>query len=104
MNPDSIAAAIRRIADDAALRSRLIAAGGERLRAFTVQRQIDGHLAAFATAIRRHTPLRAWFNERVRLPRSEQMRTTLSAREAQIAAGLLRRQARLPRSYEAVTA
>jgi glycosyltransferase involved in cell wall biosynthesis len=103
MQPASIAAAISRIASEDTLRDKLIAAGGARVRAFTIQRQIDGHIAAFATAIRRHTPLRIWFNERVRLPRSQRMRTTLTARETQIAAGLLRRQARLPANYEAVT-
>lgn len=102
-NPDSIATAIRRMAGDEPLRARLIAAGRDRLQAFTVRRQIDGHLAAFATACRRHTPLRAWFNERIRLPRSARPRTALTAREIRIAARLLRTCARLPRSYDVVT-
>jgi glycosyltransferase involved in cell wall biosynthesis len=101
---ESIAAAIARVAGDDALRTRLIAAGGERLQAFTVRQQIDGHLAAFATACRRHTALRAWYNERVRLPRSLRMRTQLTARESRLAAALLQRRAKLPRQYARVTA
>lgn len=103
-NPAAIAAGIGRIANDAALRAKLVAAGRARLSAFTVKKQIDGHLAAFATAIRRHTPLRAWYNERVRLPKSQQLRTTLTPREAQLASMLLKRQADLPRNYEVATA
>jgi glycosyltransferase involved in cell wall biosynthesis len=101
-DPASIAAAIVRIHRDEALRTRLIAAGHERLRAFTVRKLIAGHLAAFTTARRRYHPLSAWYNERVRLPRSLQMRTELTPREVRIAARLLRRRARLPRGYEHV--
>ncbi len=103
-NPDSIAAGIRRIASDDALRLKLVAAGRARLTAFTVRKQIDGHIAAFATAWRRHNPLRAWYNERVRLPRSQHLRQKLTLREARVAAQLLRSRTRLPRSYETVTA
>ena len=102
-NPASIAAAILRITTDEPLRTELVAAGRERLRAFTVRRQVEGHLAAFATACRRHGPLRAWYNERVRLPRSLRPRTTLTARESKIAASLLQARARLPREYACVT-
>lgn len=101
--PESIAAAILRIAQDPALRTRVIAAGRERLRDFSARKQIDGHLAAFAAAIRRHTPLRAWFNERVRLPRSLQPRTALTPREVRLAARLLQARARAPRRYEHIT-
>jgi hypothetical protein len=101
-DPASIAAAIVRIHRDEALRTRLIAAGHERLRAFTVRKLIAGHLAAFTTARRRYHPLSAWYNERVRLPRSLQMRTELTPREVRIAARLLRRRARVPRGYEHV--
>jgi len=101
--PASIAAAIRRIATDEPLRARLVAAGRERLTAFGVRQLIDGHLAAFATACRRHTPLRAWFNERVRLPRSARPRTALTPREVQVAARLLRARTHLPRDYERIT-
>lgn len=103
-NPASIATAILRIDRDEPLRTRLVAAGRERLGAFTAQKQIDGHLAAFAAACRRHTRFRAWFNERIRLPRSLQMRTTLTPRETRLAARLLQRRARVPRDYEHVSA
>jgi glycosyltransferase involved in cell wall biosynthesis len=103
-NDASIAAAIARITSDEALRLRLIAAGEIRLRDFTVAQQVDGHIAAFATAWRRHNPLRAWYNERVQLPRSQQMRTTLTLREARTAARLLQTRDRLPLGYEVVTA
>ena len=101
-NPDSIAAAILRLHHDAALRQRLVTAGRERLRAFTVKKLIDGHLAAFETARRRHTSLRAWFNERVRLPRSMRMRTKLTDREARIAANLLGDRSHAAELYEHV--
>jgi glycosyltransferase involved in cell wall biosynthesis len=101
-NPDSIAAAIIRICGDETLRSRLIAAGRERMQAFSVRKFIDGHLAAFATAQQRHTPLRTWYNERVRLPRSLRPRTTLTVHETRIAAGLLRAITKIPHSYETV--
>ena len=102
-NPSSIAAAIVRINADAALRTRLVAAGQERLKDFTVKQLVDGHLAAFATACRRHSPLSAWFNERVRLPRSARMRTELTPTEKRVAARLLAARARVPRGFEHVT-
>jgi len=102
-NPDSIATALLRIHADEPLRARLVAAGRERLQDFTVRKLIDGHLAAFATARRRHHPLRAWYNERVRLPRSLQMRTELTEREQRVAARLLRSRSRLPAGTEQVT-
>jgi glycosyltransferase involved in cell wall biosynthesis len=89
-NPASIAAAILRLGSDAALRDRLILAGRSRLPEFSVRRLVDGHLAAFATARRRHNPVRLWYNERVRLPRSLQPRTALTPREIRVAARLLR--------------
>lgn len=102
-NPESIAAAILRVHADEPMRARLVAAGRGRLQAFTVRKLIDGHLAAFRTAWRRHNPLRAWYNERVRLPRSLRMRTELTAREKQIAERLLGNRARLPASYARAT-
>jgi hypothetical protein len=78
-------------------------AGRERLKAFTIRKQVDGHLAAFAVACRRHTPWRAWFNERVRLPRSLKTRTALTPREIRMATKLLSSQAKLPSSYEVVS-
>lgn len=101
--PASIAAAIVRIARDAPLRERLIAAGGERLKTFTIERQIQGHLAAFRTALRRHNPIRAWYNERVRLPKSRHLRQELTQREAEVAAELLRSRSVLARNYEHIT-
>lgn len=103
-NPASIAAGIIRIAKDDALRAALVRAGRTRLAHFTVRNQIEGHLAAFATACRRHNPLRMWYNERVRLPRSLRPRTTLTAREARIAARLLRSCSQLPREFQSVAA
>jgi glycosyltransferase involved in cell wall biosynthesis len=100
--PDSIAAAILRLATDDSLRSRLIARGQARLREFTVRKQIDGHLAAFALACRRHNRLRAWYNERVLLPRSLQPRTELTERESRIAAELLTARNEIPTTYERV--
>ena len=102
--PDSIAAAIQRLTTDAPLRERLINAGRARLEAFTVRRLIDGHLAAFALARRRHHRLRAWYNERVRLPRSLVPRTQLTQRESQIAAALLATRTRIPANYDRITA
>jgi len=58
--------------------------------------------AAIALARRRHNPLRAWYNERIRLPRSMVRRTTLSQREKQIAADLLRARANVTERYERV--
>lgn len=103
-NTESIAAAILRIATDDQLRTQLMTAGRARLGGFSVRRQIDGHLGAFAAAQRRHTPLRAWFNERIRLPRSLHPRTTLTLREARIAARLLEVRARVPRAYAHIAA
>ncbi len=100
--PESIAAAIVRLAEDGALRERLVAAGQTRLQDFTVRKLIDGHLAAFALARRRHNPLRAWYNERILLPRSLQMRTQLTERESQVAAALLATRAKIPMSYERI--
>lgn len=102
-NPDSIANAILRIHADEPLRAQLIAAGRARLSDFTVRRLIDGHLAAFATAWRRHNPLRAWYNERVLLPRSRRIRLALTAREKQIAARLLHARSQVPAGYAHVT-
>jgi glycosyltransferase involved in cell wall biosynthesis len=102
-NPASIANAIVRIHTDNALRTRLVAAGRERLQAFTVQKLIAGHLAAFTTARHRHNALRAWYNERVLLPRSLKMRTELTPREKRVAARLLRDRARGPMGCESVT-
>jgi glycosyltransferase involved in cell wall biosynthesis len=101
-NPRSIAAALARLQQDERLRETLIAAGRERLQAFTVERQIAGHLAAFETARRRHNPIRAWYNERVRLPRSRHLRQKLTEREARVAADLLRARATVPREYTKV--
>lgn len=98
----AIAAAINRLHRDAALRSRLVAAGRERLKNFTAQRLVHGHLAAFQSACRRHTRWRAWCNEHVQLPRSRRTRTTLSPRELRIAARLLQRQARPQPGHEHV--
>jgi glycosyltransferase involved in cell wall biosynthesis len=95
-NPDTIAAAILRLAQDEPLRARLVAAGRLRLQAFSVRSLIHGHLAAFATAKRRHHRLRAWYNERFLLPRSLRPRTTLTAREQRVAAKLLQSRARVP--------
>lgn len=100
--PDSIAAAILRLQHDTALRERLISAGRERVKAFTAKKQIEGHLAAFDAARRHHTALHAWFNERVRLPRSMRMRTRLTNREVRIAAHLLRDRAHATQHYEHV--
>lgn len=102
-DPAAIARAIETIHADESLRTRLRAAGTERLRAFTVQRLVDGHLAAFAMAHRRYNRIRAWYNERVRLPKSLAMRTELTERERRIATTLLRERSQLPREYERVT-
>lgn len=100
--PDAIARSVLRITSDESLRARLVDAGRVRLRDFTVARQIQGHLAAFATAIRRHNRVRAWYNERVRLPRSLRMRTVLTEREKRIAADLLRRSENIPPHFARV--
>ncbi len=102
-NPASIANALARIDTDEPLRARLTAAGRKRLEAFTVRKLIDGHLAAFAAAMRRHTRLRAWYNEKIRLPKSLHMRTELTPREIRIAQRLLQARARVPRGYESVS-
>ena len=102
-NPASIATAIIRIAGDDGLRTKLVGAGHRRLQAFTVRKLIDGHLAAFALARRRHNAFRIWLNEKIRLPRSLRPRTELTPRETRIAARLLRARARVPRAYEHVT-
>ncbi len=101
---DSIASAIVRLHRDSALRERLVQAGRERVRVFTAKRQIEGHLAAFAAAQRSHTPFRAWFNERVRLPRSMCQRAKPNNREARIAAHLLRECAHQADGYEIIPA
>lgn len=101
-DPAAIAAAIVRVHRDESLRARLVAAGRERLQAFTVRRLVDGHLSAFATARRRHHRLRVWYNERILLPRSQRMRTELTPHEVRHAARLLRNCARLPDGYEQV--
>ena len=102
-NPASIAAAIIRIGADESLRVRLVAAGHERAKDFTARQLVEGHVAAFATACRRHNPLRVWFNERVRLPRSQRPRTALTPREVRVAARLLHTRTRIPRGYEHVS-
>ncbi|MEY4938646.1 MAG: hypothetical protein RIQ93_381 [Verrucomicrobiota bacterium] len=99
-NPASIAAAMVRIVEDTPLRNRLVEAGRARLQAFSVRNLIEGHLAAFATARRRYNPLRAWYNERVRLPRSLQPRTKLTPREIRVAARLLSLRAKRIKEYE----
>ncbi len=99
-NPDSIADAILRVHEDEPLRQRLIAAGREQRGRFTIEKLVAGHLAAFATARRRHNPVRAWYNRRVLLPRSLQPRTQLTAREIRVAARLLRARNHVPPGCE----
>jgi glycosyltransferase involved in cell wall biosynthesis len=101
-NPESIASAILRMHDDELLRQRLIVAGLEQLKRFSIEKLIAGHLAAFTTARRRHHALRAWYNERVLLPRSLRPRTQLTARESRVAARLLRARNRVPPGCECV--
>jgi glycosyltransferase involved in cell wall biosynthesis len=95
-DPASIAAAITRIVADQPLRASLVSNGRERLRSFSVQKLIAGHVAAFETARRRHTRFRAWFNERVQLPRSLRPRKDLTSRERAAAARLAQPRAAPP--------
>lgn len=102
-DPGAIARAVRRIDEDETLRRRLIAAGLDRAPAFNVHRLIDGHLRAFTAARNRYNPARAWWNERVRLPRSLRARGPLTPRERATAAALLRRRSQLPADFETLS-
>jgi hypothetical protein len=84
------------------LRARLCRAGAERIKAFSAEAQVRGHLAAFAAACRRHTRLRRWWNERWRLPESHHMRQHLTDRERHVAAALLRSRAHVPAHFESI--
>ncbi|MFO1452509.1 MAG: glycosyltransferase family 1 protein [Opitutaceae bacterium] len=99
---ESIAAALLRISRDEPLRQRLIVAGRERIQAFAIERQIRGHLDAFAAACRRHTRVRQWWNEKIRLPHSHRMRRLLTDREKQTAAALLRERTQVPVHFESL--
>jgi glycosyltransferase involved in cell wall biosynthesis len=101
-NVESIAAALRRISTDAPLRARLKDAGAERIKAFSVEAQVRGHLAAFAGACRRHTRWSRWLNERWRLPESHRMRQHLTDRERQVATSLLRSRSHVPAHFESI--
>ena len=94
------ARAARRLDEDESLRRRLVAAGLQRAPAFNVPRLVDGHLRAFAAARNRYNPARAWWNERVRLPRSLRPRAALTPPERAAAAALLRRRSQLPAGCE----
>lgn len=102
--PRQIAAAIVRIDSDEALRVQLVGAGVRQRQNFTVGRLIDEHLSAFALAARRHAPWRAWWNERILLPRSQRLRMTLTPHEIRTAARLLSARTRLPRGYPHISA
>ena len=102
-NVDSITAALHRIGTDASLRLRLVAAGGKRIKAFSIERLVAGHLEAFAAARRRHTRLRAWINEKIRLPQSLHARGLLTDRERASAARLLRERERVPAEFESIS-
>lgn len=99
-DPAAIARAARRLDEDESLRRRLVAAGLQRAPAFNVPRLVDGHLRAFAAARNRYNPARAWWNERVRLPRSLRPRAALTPPERAAAAALLRRRSQLPAGCE----
>jgi len=101
-DPTSIAAAIERIVQDEPLRRRLVDAGTRRLQNFTAEKLINGHLRAFQAAIRRYSPLRDWYNEHVRLPRSQLPRTALTRRERRRAQRLLAARANVPSHYESI--
>lgn len=101
-HPASIAKAITRLAQDVSLRERLIQAGSERLKAFTRERFLQGHLDAFRLAQRRHSPTRRWINENIHDPISQQPRHALTEKEKRVAASLLRERSRLPASYDHV--
>ncbi len=100
--PTSIARAITRLAQDGSLRDGLIHAGSERLKEFTKQRFLQGHLEAFRLAQHRHSPTRRWINENIYHPASQPPRHALTEREKRIAASLLRERSQLPPSYEHV--
>ncbi|MBM3874302.1 MAG: glycosyltransferase family 4 protein [Verrucomicrobia bacterium] len=102
-DPGAIARAVRRIDADDALRRRLIAAGLQRAPAFNVPRLVDGHLRAFTAARNRYNPARAWWNERVRLPRSLRPRDTLTPHERAAAAALLRQRSQVPADCETLS-
>ena len=55
-SPDALAAAIVRVADDAAWRETLRRRGQEQARRFSAARMADGHRAAFAEAARVYSP------------------------------------------------
>jgi glycosyltransferase involved in cell wall biosynthesis len=102
-DPGAIAQAVRRIDEDHDLRRRLVTAGHDRAPNFSIRRLIDGHLRAFTAARNRYNPARAWWNEHVRLPRSLRPRTSLTSREREAAAALLRRRSQLPADFETLT-
>jgi hypothetical protein len=84
------------------LRARLKDAGAERIKAFSAEAQVRGHLAAFAGACRRHTRWSRWLNERWRLPESHRMRQHLTDRERQVAPSLLRSRSHVPAHFESI--
>ena len=95
-SPRSIAAAILRIHRDEGLRTQLVSQGTARIARFSVERFIQGHLQAFRSAVKRHSPARSWFNHHVSRPRSMISRTQLTVREKREAARLLTQHSRLP--------
>lgn len=98
--PESMAGAMARLVSDESLRQRLVQAGQRRLADFSPARFIRGHVDAFAAACRRHHRGRAWYNDRIRLPRSLEDRTELTAAEKKRAPRLLAARARLPAGAE----
>lgn len=92
----SIASAIERISRDEVLRERLKKAGADRIRRYSIQSFIDGHLQVFRSAIQHHNAAQAWLNRNVRLPRSLVPRTSLGQSEKHLAARLLIQSKRIP--------
>jgi glycosyltransferase involved in cell wall biosynthesis len=94
-DPRSIAAATARLWGDGDLRTQLSANGRIHARQFSPARLVEGHLRAFALAIRRYHPWKHWCRRRFMEPRSRRPRTQLLPREQAAAARLLRTSARL---------
>lgn len=89
--PAAIARALARLWTDDTLCATLATRGRTRADAFTPERLVAGHLAAFTLARRRYHPWKHWYRRRFLEPRSQVPRRELRPAEAAAARRLLRR-------------